>query len=55
MEVGGPQIGNVTYGGPPNLSCKHDPILGTGVLPHQPEVPYLHVNRPLEYIMNTIA
>ena len=55
MEVGGRQIGKVTCGGSPNLSCKRDQILWTGGLPHQPEVPYLHVNRLFEYIMNTIA
>ena len=59
-EGKGPQMGEVTCGGSPNLSCKHacDQIKmrdynWTGVLPHLsgsphlPRVPHLHVNRPL--------
>ena len=53
---GGPQIGEVTRGGSPHLSCKRDQIkseiIWTGRLPHLsglphlPGVPHLHVNRP---------
>ena len=53
---GGPQIGEVTCGGSPHLSCKRDeskmrdymdrraPHLSR--LPHLTGVPHLHVNRP---------
>ena len=54
---GGPQIGEVTCGGSPHLSCKRDQIkmrdyvdrrvTHQSGLPHLPEVPHLHVNRPL--------
>ena len=57
---GGPQVGGVTSGGSPHLSCKRDQILilkwdilCTGGLPHLTGlphlsgVPHLHVNRPL--------
>ena len=49
---GGPQIGEVTRGGSPNLSCKRDQIkkrkiMWTGELTQIPEVPHLHVNMPL--------
>ena len=53
---GGPQIGEVTCGGSPHLSCKRDQIkmrdymdrwvTHQGRLPHLPGVPQLHVNRP---------
>ena len=55
---GGPQIGEVTCGWSPNVSCKHDQIKMRDYmdrwvnllphrsrLPHLPGVPYLHVNR----------
>ena len=51
---GRPQIGEVTCGGSPHLSCKCDRIIWTGGLPHQsglphlPGVPQPHVNGPLE-------
>ena len=56
-EGGGPQVGEVTCGRSPHISCKHDqirldymdrratPVSG---LPHLPGVPHLHVNKPLE-------
>ena len=54
---GGPQIGEVTCGGSLHLSCKRDQIkmrdyvdrrvTHQSGLPHLPEVPHLHVNRPL--------
>ena len=54
---GGPQIGEVTCGGSPHLSCERDQIkmrdyvdrrvTHQSGLPHLPEVPHLHVNRPL--------
>ena len=53
---GGPQIGEVTCGGSPCLSCKRDQIkmidymdrwvTHQSRLPHLPGVPQLHVNRP---------
>ena len=53
---GGPQIGEVTCGGSPHLSCKRDQIkmrdymdrrvTHQSGLPHLPGVPQLHVNRP---------
>ena len=50
---GGPQVGEVKYGGSPHLSCKPDQIKMSQVklphlsgLPHQPGVPHLHANRP---------
>ena len=58
-EGGGPQIGEVTCGGSPHLSCKRDQIkmrdyvdrrvTHQSGLPHLPGVPHLHVNRPLDY------
>ena len=52
---GGPQLGEVTCGGPPHLSRKRDQtkceIIWTGGLPHLsglphlPGVPHFHVNR----------
>ena len=58
----GPQIGEVTCGGSPLLSCKRDQIkmrdyMERGFphlsrLPHLPEVPRLHVNRPLDWQNN---
>ena len=51
MEEGGHQIGEVTCGGSPHLSCKcdhikvRDYIIWTGGLPQLPGVPHLHVNR----------
>ena len=55
--VGGPQIGEVTCGGSPYLSCERDQIkmrdyvdrrvTHQSGLPYLPEVPHLHVNRPL--------
>ena len=54
---GGPQIGEVTCGGSPHLSCKLDQIkmrdyvdrrvTHQSGLPHLPGVPHLHVNRTL--------
>ena len=54
---GGPQIGEVTCGGSPHLSCKSDQIkmrdymdrrlTPPSGLPHLPGVPHLHVNTPL--------
>ena len=54
--AGGPQVGDVTFGGSPHLSCKRDQInmrdyMARGLphlsgLPHLPGVPNLHVNRP---------
>ena len=54
---GGPQVGGVTCGGSPHLSCKRDQIKMRNYvdrrvthqsgLPHPPGVPHLHVNRPL--------
>ena len=54
---GWPQIGVVTSGGSPHLSCKRDQIkmrdyvdrrvTQQSGLPHPPGVPHLHVNRPL--------
>ena len=58
MEEGGHQIGEVTCGGSPHLSCKCDHIkvryyiIWTGGLPQLPGVPHLHVNRP-EKIINS--
>ena len=55
MEEGGHQIGEVTCGGSPHLSCKcdhikvRDYIIWTGGLPQLPGVPHLHVNRPLNW------
>ena len=53
---GGPQVGEVKYGGSPHLSCKRDQIkmrdymdrrvTHQSRLPHLPGVPHLHVNRP---------
>ena len=53
---GGPQIGEVTCGGSPHLSCKRDQIkmrdyvdrtvAHQSGLPHLLGVPHLHVNRP---------
>ena len=53
---GGPQIGEGTCRGSPHLSCKGDQIkmrdymdrrvTHQSGLPHLPEVPHLHVNRP---------
>ena len=57
---GGPQIGEVTCGGSPHLSCKRDQIKMRGGLPHLsglphlPGVPHLHVNRPLINTLNKI-
>ena len=58
MKVGDPQIGEVTRGGSPHLSCKRDQIkmrdyvdrrvTHQSGLPHLPGVPHLHVNRLLE-------
>ena len=55
---GGPQIGEVTCGGSPQLSCKRDQIkmrhcvdrrvTHQSGLPHLPGVPHLHVNKPLK-------
>ena len=55
-EGGGPQVGEVTCGGLPHLTCKRDQvkweIIWTGGLPllnglpRLPGVPHLHVNRP---------
>ena len=55
---GGPQIGKLTWGGSPHLSCKRDQltweIIWTGGSPHQsglphlPGVPHLYVNRPFD-------
>ena len=51
---GGPQIGEVTCGGSPHLSCKGDQIKMRDGLPHLsglpqlPRVLHLHVNRPLD-------
>ena len=54
---GGTQIGGLTCGGSPHLSCKRDQIkiidevdrrvTHQNGLPHLPGVPHLHVNRPL--------
>ena len=54
---GGPQTSEVTYGGSPNPSCKHNQIkmrdymdrrvTHQSGLPHQPGVPHLNVNRTL--------
>ena len=56
---GGPQIGEVTCGGSPHLSCKCDQIemrdyvdrrvTHQSGLSHLPGVPYLHVKRPLKF------
>ena len=53
---GGPQIGEVTCGGSPHLSCKHDEIKMKAYmdkhvthqsgLTHLPGVPHIRVNRP---------
>ena len=44
--VGEPQIGEVTCGGSPHLSCKRDQlkweIIWTGGSPHLSELPHLH-------------
>ena len=55
---GGPQIGEVTCGGSPHLSCKRDQIkmrdyvdrrvTHQSGIPHLPGVPHLYVNRPLK-------
>ena len=54
---GGPQIGEVTCGGSPHVSCERDQIkmrdfvekrfTHQSGLPQLPGVPQLHVNRPL--------
>ena len=64
MELGGPQIGEVTCGGSPHLSCKRDQIkmrdyvdrrvTHQSGLPHLPGVPHLHVNRPLDELQVTL-
>ena len=56
---GGPQIGEVTCGGSPHLSCKRDQIemrdyvdrwvTHQSGFPHPPGVPHLYVNRPWEW------
>ena len=55
----GTQVGEVTCGRSPHISCKHDqirldymdrrvtPVSG---LPHLPGVPHLHVNRPYKRV-----
>ena len=50
---GGPQIGEITYGGAPNLTCKRDQIQMKDYMDRQatpptglPRVPHLHVNIP---------
>ena len=55
---GGPQIGEVTCGGSPHLSCKRNQIkmrdyvdrrvTHQSGLPHLPGVTHFHVNRPLK-------
>ena len=61
LHVGGrPQVGEVTRGGSPHLSCKRDQIkmrdyvdrrvTHQSGLPHLPGVPHLHVNRPLVHL-----
>ena len=57
-EGGGPQVGEVTCGGLPHLTCKRDHIkmrdyMDRRVTPPKrvtspSGVPYLHVNRPLK-------
>ena len=56
---GGPQMGDVTCGSSPHLSCKRDQIkmrdyvdrcvTHQSGLPHLPWVPHLRVNRPLDF------
>ena len=50
MEVGGPQVGEVTYGGSPRLTCKRDHIKMRYYLDRRATspiwVPHIHVNRP---------
>ena len=68
MGVGGTQIGEVTCGGSPHLSCKRDQIKMRDYvdrrvtyqsgLPHLPGVPHLYMNRPLEFsffVLNILA
>ena len=53
----GPQVGEVTCGGSPDISCKRDQnkmrdymtggLPHLSVLPHLPAVPHVQVNRPL--------
>ena len=65
---GGPQIGEVKCGRSPHLSCKRDQIkmrdyvdwrvTHQSGLPHLPGVPYLYVNRPLDFlffVLNILA
>ena len=56
MEVGGPQIGDVTCGGSPHLTCKRDQIKKRDNMDRRVTSPkrvtspnwgpHLHVNRP---------
>ena len=58
QEGRGPQVGEVTCGKSPHLTCKRDHIkmrdyMDGGLshlsgLPHLPMVPHLHVNKPLD-------
>ena len=58
MDVGDPQIGEVTCSRSPHLSCKRDQIkmrdyvdrrvTHQSGLPHLPGFPHLRVNRPLD-------
>ena len=64
-EGGGPQVGEVTCGGLPHLTCKRDHIKMRDCmdrrlphlsgLPHLPGVPHLHVNRPLKYSILSVT
>ena len=63
-EVGGPQVGEVTCGGSPHLTCKRDHIKMSDYMdrwvtpPNQITSPtwgpHLHVNRPLKLTLNRI-
>ena len=68
MEVGGPQIGEVTCDRSPYLSCKRDQIkmrdymdrrvTHQSGLPHLPGISHLRVNRPLDFsfsVLNILA
>ena len=66
LHGGGAQVGEVTNGGSPQLSCERDQIKMRDYiwtrelphlsgLPHLPGVPHLHVNRPLQNLLWVIV
>ena len=55
-EGGGPQVGEVTWGGLPHLTCKRDHIKMRDYMDRRVTSPiwstHLHVNRPLSSLLN---